>query len=981
VLSTIRPTRNVVNRSFPVLGFTVHTGESPSWFEIAIATDPALFEPDAKANRTSSNFYSTHGEGPLPAERGDAVYLVPPSVLANFAGSDNLYYALATFTRPDRQNPSITKLPPGASTPVQISRSFTGESRRLPAGGSRREYRATYPSANGEAPVWAGDVAAPGTTEKASGNGQAAPGGAPTASAPAPTTPPAAHASALAEYRDGFEETHGPVATEDDGAYGVDGPIPDDTGGVAAAAVAEALAVTPEYPGASRFVPAHPTNYRARSSPRTIERIVIHITDGGANINGTVSWFASQHQPPAGPSSAHYVVGQDGEVVQMVRNNDVAWHAHTANGNSIGIEHVANSRGLRPTQDEYDASARLVCWLCRQYGIPADRDHIVGHNEADPTTTHRGCPTVAWDWDVYMATVAAACASSNGEAAAPAAESLGAPYDIHWDDVDLVAQPDGMSCWAAAAAMVVGWRDRVCIDPNEVVRGSGPYVDIGPRGGLSPNSRDELAAAWGLAIEPPMDYSIDGFAQLLQSVGPLYVGVAVPSGHAVTVIGLTGDGTPDGTLVHYHDPWPPGTGAANQTKTYSRFMLEYDNRMTVDPSGNVNVQILHANGRRPIAESRALAAESFDVNWDDVELVHQPTEMSCWAAAASMVVGWRDRISIDPTEVAHHAGHWERYTEGLLAEDFPTLARGMNLEPEPAQSYTIDAFRNLLETKGPLWVAADVPGFHAIVVTGIYGDGSSSGEDTFVRINDPWDRDPGTPGNPGAYRDTHDSGSRYVLTWRQFVSEYENVQRHGDDWGDVRVQIMHAAGTDGRQPSRGTGAAAQALGRTIVSARSPIPRTTLERISDSSHDVEWTLENLSGLKFPHNSPRHAGTGDFSQARDTVEGQHARIGDQEVWADFDIEWEYNGRSLGNLSMQNVRAHGTNLITSRPSLSFTAHIQDVAQVYRSQVNPGAPTCAAIRINVEWRFSSNGNDAVAMTYVTVYGDGSADQHWTQP
>ena len=32
--------------------------------------------------------------------------------------------------------------------------------------------------------------------------------------------------------------------------------------------------------------------------------------------------------------------GRDGEVVQMVRHNDIAWHAHTANETSIGIEHV-----------------------------------------------------------------------------------------------------------------------------------------------------------------------------------------------------------------------------------------------------------------------------------------------------------------------------------------------------------------------------------------------------------------------------------------------------------------------------------------------------------------------------------------------------------------------------------------------------------------------------------------------------------------
>jgi Papain-like cysteine protease AvrRpt2 len=70
-------------------------------------------------------------------------------------------------------------------------------------------------------------------------------------------------------------------------------------------------------------------------------------------------------------------------------------------------------------------------------------------------------------------------------------------------------------------------------------------------------------------------------------------------------------------------------------------------------------------------------------------------------------------------------------------------------------------------------VAAAVPGFHAIVVTGLYSDGTD--DDTFVRINDPWDRNPGTPGAPGGYLNTHDHGSQYVLSLQQFANEYETL--------------------------------------------------------------------------------------------------------------------------------------------------------------------------------------------------------------
>jgi len=181
------------------------------------------------------------------------------------------------------------------------------------------------------------------------------------------------------------------------GDHGIDGPTREVT-------LPRSEASNTDYPDATRFVPA--ASFRASGSDRTINRVVIHITDGGSNINGPISWF----QNPASGVSAHYIVGQNGEVVQMVRDRDIAWHANSANGDSIGIEHCArapqaqgpNDPGLMPTPLQYEASAALVQWLCDQYGIPVDRDHILGHSEADPNTTHVNCPNAVWDWDYYM---------------------------------------------------------------------------------------------------------------------------------------------------------------------------------------------------------------------------------------------------------------------------------------------------------------------------------------------------------------------------------------------------------------------------------------------------------------------------------------------------------------------------------------------------------------------------------------------------
>ncbi len=204
-------------------------------------------------------------------------------------------------------------------------------------------------------------------------------------------------------------------AEDEDSGYDIGGPIPDqrapdqrtpdqrtpDEPSTTAQGWYGARSLTltaSEYPMASRFEAANAGNYRAVSGTRTIDNIVIHITDSGANISSPISWFKN----PAAKVSAHYVIGQDGEIVQMVAHNDVAWHAGSANGTSIGIEHVANTKGLNPTPAQMCASAALVTWLCDQFGITPVRANILGHAEADGKTTHTACPNAVWDWVYYM---------------------------------------------------------------------------------------------------------------------------------------------------------------------------------------------------------------------------------------------------------------------------------------------------------------------------------------------------------------------------------------------------------------------------------------------------------------------------------------------------------------------------------------------------------------------------------------------------
>lgn len=129
------------------------------------------------------------------------------------------------------------------------------------------------------------------------------------------------------------------------------------------------------------------------------------------------------------------------------------------------------------------------------------------------------------------------------------------------------------------------------------------------------------------------------------------------------------------------------------------------------------------------------AKPPFDV-FHQVPLVPQTTEMSCWAAAAAMVVGWRECLGLEPEALVLGRRAREAYDYGLTPHDILGLARAHDLQVLPTRSYDAWEFKRLLERHGPLWVGHADPDLHVVVMVGIRGDGSPEG--TWVRINDPW---------------------------------------------------------------------------------------------------------------------------------------------------------------------------------------------------------------------------------------------------
>lgn len=150
-------------------------------------------------------------------------------------------------------------------------------------------------------------------------------------------------------------------------------------------------------------------NYALADRPKDgmqIKYIIIHDTES------SVSTAVTTFQNPADLASANYIIrSSDGSVIQMVPNQDIAYHARNwyFNSHAIGIEHegYAVKGATWYSEALYQSSATLVKYLARKYNIPLDRAHIIGHDNvpgmsaASQTGMHWD-PGPFWDWNHYM---------------------------------------------------------------------------------------------------------------------------------------------------------------------------------------------------------------------------------------------------------------------------------------------------------------------------------------------------------------------------------------------------------------------------------------------------------------------------------------------------------------------------------------------------------------------------------------------------
>ena len=165
--------------------------------------------------------------------------------------------------------------------------------------------------------------------------------------------------------------------------------------------------------------------------------IVLHFTDE-ASLARSLAILRSANA--SGPVSAHYLLGTDGHIYQLVADSERAWHAGAGrwgtitdvNSASIGIELVNDGHAPFP-DEQIDSLLVLLADLTMRWRIPPTQ--VIGHEDLAPARKLDPGPRFPW------------------------ARLAAAGYGL-WPRVPLADPPPGFDPWLALAAIGYPLDDR-----------------------------------------------------------------------------------------------------------------------------------------------------------------------------------------------------------------------------------------------------------------------------------------------------------------------------------------------------------------------------------------------------------------------------------------------------------------------------------------------------------------------------------------
>lgn len=118
-----------------------------------------------------------------------------------------------------------------------------------------------------------------------------------------------------------------------------------------------------------------------------VNGVVVHWTaNPGTTARQNRSYFENLKDTHETSASSHFVIGIEGELIQCIPCNEIAYASNDRNADTISVECCITDNTGRFTQETYDTLVHLVAWLRCRYDLKTE--DVIRHYDV----TGKDCP-------------------------------------------------------------------------------------------------------------------------------------------------------------------------------------------------------------------------------------------------------------------------------------------------------------------------------------------------------------------------------------------------------------------------------------------------------------------------------------------------------------------------------------------------------------------------------------------------------------
>lgn len=152
------------------------------------------------------------------------------------------------------------------------------------------------------------------------------------------------------------------------------------------------------------------SNYNRPGSirPRTTAVACHYIGNPNTSAKANRNWFESLSKTHDTKASCHYIIGLEGEILQLIPEEEISWCTNSANSYTISIEACHPDKSGKFTDATYKSYVELCAGICKRWRLDPLNGGLIRHYDV----TRKHCPK--WfvdhpdDWEQFKLDVDAA---------------------------------------------------------------------------------------------------------------------------------------------------------------------------------------------------------------------------------------------------------------------------------------------------------------------------------------------------------------------------------------------------------------------------------------------------------------------------------------------------------------------------------------------------------------------------------------------